>query len=66
MSRRVDQSDQLTARVAIRLIGRALRYVKPFRFDFSVKWGLVFFSFMPMLILPWPGRILVDHVIQGI
>lgn len=66
MSKRIDQSDQITARVAIQLIGRALRYVRPFRFEFGVKWLLVFVSFGPMLILPWPGRILVDHVIQGV
>ena len=61
-----DLSDQITARGAIRLIRRALLYVRPFKFDFGVKWTLVLISFLPMLILPWPGRILVDHVIQGI
>ena len=66
MSGTPDKSDQITTRVAIRLISRALQYVRPFRFDFGVKWLLVLLSFIPLLILPWPARILVDHIIQGI
>lgn len=66
MSRRSDKSDQITTGAAIRLFARALRYVRPFRFDFGVKWLLVLLSFIPLLILPWPARILVDHIIQGV
>lgn len=66
MSGTPDKSDQITTRVAIRLISRALQYVRPFRFDFGVKWLLVLLSFIPLMILPWPARILVDHIIQGI
>lgn len=66
MSRLSDKSDQITTGAAIRLFARALRYVRPFRFDFGVKWLLVLLSFIPLLILPWPARILVDHIIQGV
>jgi len=66
MSHTPDKSDQITARVAIGLIARAFQYIRPFRFDFGVKWLLVLLSFIPLLILPWPARILVDHIIQGI
>ena len=61
-----DKSDQISTGVAIGLFARALRYIRPFRFDFGVKWVLVLISFIPLLILPWPARILVDHIIQGV
>ena len=66
MSQIPDKSDQFTAGVAIGLFARALQYVRPFRSEFGVKWLLVLVSFVPLLILPWPARILVDHIIQGV
>ena len=66
MSQIPDKSDQITAGVAIGLFARALQYVRPFRSAFGVKWLLVLVSFVPLLILPWPARILVDHIIQGV
>jgi ABC-type multidrug transport system fused ATPase/permease subunit len=47
----------------LRIVRRALRYMAPFRSDLVVKIGLLLFSLLPMLVLPWPIRIVIDHVI---
>jgi ABC-type multidrug transport system fused ATPase/permease subunit len=63
---RLEEPERFSSAEALRLIARALRYISPFRFEFSVKLALLIGSFIPMLLLPWPSRILIDHVIQGI
>jgi len=63
---RLEESDHIRARDAVRLFRRALAYVGPFRARFGVKLLLVLFSLLPMLLLPWPVKILVDHVILGL
>lgn len=60
------EPDRLGAADAARVIGRALRYVAPFRRAFGAKLALLIAGFVPMLLLPWPTRILLDHVIEGI
>ncbi|MBW2695178.1 MAG: hypothetical protein JRE70_01810, partial [Deltaproteobacteria bacterium] len=66
MRERLEESERFGSADAIRLIGRALRYIGPFRFEFSVKLAMLIGSFIPMLFLPWPTRILIDQVIMGI
>ncbi|MAJ58588.1 MAG: hypothetical protein CBC48_00810 [bacterium TMED88] len=60
------EDEKQSARDAARTIGRALRYIGPFRRDFGIKLTLLLLSFIPMMLLPWPTKILVDHVIRGI
>ncbi len=48
------------------LFRRALRYIAPFKFQFAVKVGLTILSLLPLLLLPWPVKILIDHVIEQI
>ena len=48
------------------LFRRALRYVAPFKWRFAVKVGLMILSLTPLLLLPWPIKILIDHVIGQI
>ncbi len=55
----------LTSRVALRDLGRALQYVKPVRGLYLQKLFYMTFSVVPTLILPWPGKVLVDHVIRN-
>jgi ABC-type multidrug transport system fused ATPase/permease subunit len=45
------------------LIRRALSYVAPFRRDVIIKCGLVALSLLPTLLLPWPLKIVIDHVV---
>lgn len=60
------ESEALGHREALSLLGRAFRYVAPFKGRFAVKIGLLLLSLLPLLVLPWPVKIVVDHVIRGV
>jgi ABC-type multidrug transport system fused ATPase/permease subunit len=47
-------------------MARALRYIGPFRSRFKRKIFYQTLTVIPSLLLPWPGKVLVDHVIQDI
>jgi len=51
-------------RETLRLFARALRYVAPFRARFAGKLGLTLLSLAPRLLLPWPVKLIIDHVIE--
>jgi hypothetical protein len=53
-------------RQALADIGRALRYLRPFALPFSGKIAYTIFGLVPSLLFPWPAKVLVDHVIQGL
>jgi ABC-type multidrug transport system fused ATPase/permease subunit len=55
-----------THRQAIGDIGRALRYIWPLRGLFARKLGYMFIALVPGVIFPWPGKVLIDHVILGL
>jgi ABC-type multidrug transport system fused ATPase/permease subunit len=48
------------------VLGRALRYAAPFRGRFAAKLALLLLGLVPLLVLPWPVKIVVDHVVLGI
>ncbi len=50
----------------VEVMKRAARYVQPFAGRFTVKAVLVMLSLLPMLILPWPIKLIVDNVIMQI
>lgn len=45
---------------------RVLRYAAPFRARFAVKLALLITSVLPLVLIPWPGKIVIDHVIEGV
>jgi ABC-type multidrug transport system fused ATPase/permease subunit len=45
------------------VLRRALRYVGPLRGRFAVKIGFTLLSILPLLVLPVPIKLLIDHVI---
>ena len=47
------------------MFGRALRYVGPFWPRFAVKALLTLASVLPLILFPWPLKILIDHVVLG-
>jgi ABC-type multidrug transport system fused ATPase/permease subunit len=61
----LEESERIGHRETLRLFARALRYVRPFRGRFATKVGITLGSLIPPLFLPWPVKILIDHVIQG-
>ena len=59
----VDVHTDLTARDVFRILGRCLVYIRPHSRLFALKFGLMLGSFAPLLVVPWPIKILVDHVL---
>ena len=53
----------ITSRETLAIFARALRYAAPLRGRFAVKLGLTALSLAPMLVLPVPVKLLIDHVI---
>ncbi len=66
MRARLEESQQISTSDVLRSIRRAFRYVKPFRGLFAVKAALVLISLGPVLILPWPTKVQIDHAIDGL
>lgn len=62
---RMEESELLSNRETLAVMARAIRYIAPFRGRFLVKLGLMFASLLPMLMLPWPVKIIIDNVIEG-
>ena len=66
MTFRLESERELSNLESLRLIRRAFSYVGPLKGRFAVKLILATISIFPILILPWPFKILVDHVIRGV
>ncbi len=64
MRERLEESGELSSGEALTVIRRSLRYVGPFKLQFGVKVLLLVVSLFPLLVLPWPIKILIDHVIE--
>ena len=59
----IDVRTDLTAADVFRILGRCLVYIRPHWRLFALKFGLMLGSFAPLLVVPWPIKILVDHVV---
>lgn len=59
----VDVHPDLTAAGVFRILGRSLAYIRPHWRLFALKFGLMLGSFAPFLVVPWPIKVLVDHVV---
>ncbi len=51
---------------AVQTLSRALRFVAPLRGRVLVKMALLVASVLPLVLVPWPGKIVIDHVIEGL
>lgn len=60
-----EERERISGRESALLLRRALRYVGPLRGRFVIKLGLVVVSLLPFLLLPWPVKIVIDHVIEA-
>ena len=60
-----DDAREFGTRETLWLIVRSLAFVWPYRRLIAVKLGLSFVGVSVILILPWPLKILVDHVVMG-
>ena len=48
------------------LFARAFAYVGPAKGALAIKGALMLAAALPLLLLPWPVKLVVDHVIEGI
>jgi len=64
--RRLEESGEIGHWETFRILARASRYLLPFRRRFAGKLALLLLSLLPLLVLPWPVKIVVDHVIGGV
>ncbi len=60
------KTTELSTSETIALLRRSIRYVHPFRGRFLVKLLIGFASLIPLMLVPWPAKILVDQAIEGI
>jgi ABC-type multidrug transport system fused ATPase/permease subunit len=54
------------SRGALQTLSRALRFVAPLRGRVAIKMALLVVSVFPLVLVPWPGKIIIDHVIEGL
>ena len=55
----------ISTRETLALVRRSLVFVWPYRGQIAVKLALSFVGLFLVLFLPWPLKILVDHVVMG-
>src|SRR5262245_33770619 len=60
---RLDTQPRLTHRQALRLLARAFPYVYPVRRLYAFKLFMMAGSIVPVMLAPWPFKIVVDHVL---
>ncbi|MCY4129324.1 MAG: ABC transporter ATP-binding protein [Gammaproteobacteria bacterium] len=59
-------AERISSRETFRLLGRSLRFVWPHRRQIGVKLALTLIGLSIVLFLPWPLKILIDHVVMGL
>lgn len=62
----LQESDRIGLGATFGLLRRAFDYARPFKAMFAAKYLLALASVMPLLVLPWPVKIIVDHAVNGI
>ena len=62
----LQETGRANLRETFHLLRRAFAYAAPFKARFAAKYVLALLSLMPLLILPWPVKIIVDHAVLGI
>ena len=59
-------ADRISTGETFSLLGRSLRLVWPYRRQIGVKIALTLIGLAIVLFLPWPIKILIDHVVMGL
>ena len=61
----LQEPTEISARDTLRLFAEALAWIRPVRGRFAVKLLLLLLGLLPWLFLPFPVKILIDHVALG-
>ena len=59
-------TERISSRETFWLLGRSLRFVWPHRRQIGIKLALTLVGLAIVLFLPWPLKILIDHVVMGL
>ena len=59
-------AERISSRETFWLLGRSLRFVWPHRRQIGIKLALTLLGLAIVLFLPWPLKILIDHVVMGL
>ena len=59
-------AERISSRETFWLLGRSLRFVWPHRRQIGIKLALTLVGLAIVLFLPWPLKILIDHVVMGL
>ena len=62
----VTTAERITSGETFRLLGRSLRFVWPYRRQIGVKLALSLIGLSIVLFLPWPLKMLIDHVVMDL
>ncbi len=62
---RIDLNTELTNIQVLAILRRTLAFIWPVRRLFIIKFFLMCGSVIPILVTPWPFKIIIDHVIWG-
>jgi ABC-type multidrug transport system fused ATPase/permease subunit len=66
MSRLIERQEEEYTPSTLSLLRRAARYIVPFRVRFAGKFGLMLLGILPSFFLPWPVKLIIDHVVLEI
>ncbi|MDE0661823.1 MAG: ABC transporter ATP-binding protein [Gammaproteobacteria bacterium] len=61
----LDVNTDTNFRETLRLVGRAISYIRYFWVRFTAKFLLMWLSLLSPLILPWPLKVVIDNVVLG-
>ena len=59
-------AERISSGETFRLLGRSLTFVWPYRRQIAVKLALTLLGLSIVLFLPWPLKVLIDHVVMGL
>ena len=59
-------AERISSAETFRLLGRTLRFAWPYRYQIGVKLALTLLGLAIVLFLPWPLKILIDHVVMDL
>lgn len=60
---RIDLDTELTSKQVLSILWRTLAFIWPVRRVFTIKFFLMCGSVIPILVSPWPVKIIIDHVL---
>ena len=61
----LDKNSEINLRETLQILGRGVMYIRYFKLRFTAKLLFSVGGLIPPLLLPWPVKVIIDHVILG-